>query len=57
MEFKDQAELVDYIWDTIKYEEDTEMVKAFRQAAKPALRREKLKQALSLVVGKRNAKQ
>lgn len=57
MEFKDQAELVDYIWDTIKYEEDTEIVKAFRQAVKPAVRREKLKRALSFVVGKRHAKQ
>lgn len=57
MEFKDQAELVDYIWDTIKYEEDTEIVKAFRKAVKPALRREKLKRALSLVVGRRHAKQ
>lgn len=57
MEFKNQAELVDYIWDTIKYEDDTEIVKAFKRAVKPAMRREKLKQALSLVVGKRYAKQ
>lgn len=57
MDFKNQAELVDYIWDTIKHEEDTEIVKAFKRAVKPAMRREKLKRALSYVMGKRHAKQ